>query len=495
MLRGVSLGRAFFVVATVLLWALIVRHSLAAYGPVATAGMSNILPSSARSLVIQANEALGDDSEEAEPGRLSDFATLPGAGEAPANVEQPETSAETFAAPEGADADAASAEAAPAAEALAANAPPPGAATAPAPPAEIAAPASRATSADIIRAWCVEALRRAPLNNAALADLGQLQARAGDAAGAQVYYEASVKRSIRQRTALSWLLSKKFESQDYPTTLEYIDALLRGAPQQVRPLSPYLGRIAEDEKSSAQFIELMKQNPAWRPGFFANMKGTIADARTPMKILLELKESNAPPTRGELQSYVSLLINNKLYELAYNAWLQFLPPENLGVAGFVYNGSFEFPSENFPFDWNVSKGFRYERVGRVDEKGSSALRIDFTGARTGMRVLSQMLLLQPGQYTLKGSTRNEAKARRGLKWSILCADSAQQLADSEALALTTGWTNFEVAFNVPRESCRAQMLRLNVEARSSSETMILGSVLIDDIAIARAESPSQPSEN
>ncbi len=313
-----------------------------------------------------------------------------------------------------------------------------------------------------------------------------MEEQSAETAQAKALYQASIRRSIRQRAGLAWLLASEFDAGHYKDALFYADALLRVNPQQVRTLAPLLGRIAEAPQSAEAFLELLKEDPGWRPGFFGSLKGAISDARTPMKLLLALKTTAHPPTRGELQSYIALLLEHKLYELAYSVWLQFLPPESLQVAGFLHNGSFELQSEPFPFDWNVAREFRFERTVRADKPSSSALRVDFTGARTGTQVLSQMILLLPGRYTLTGATRNEVKARRGLRWSVTCVSGGGPLGESEALALGTAWTTFDLSFTVPKENCRAQWLRLVVEARSSSETMILGSILIDDLAIQRA---------
>lgn len=415
-----------------ILCAVVVRHSLVAYTSHTESRLGSLLPQSANAWLERATRA-SQTEPEPEPGsRLEGFAKLPAQAQDPT------------------------------------------------PPPQMSVEPRQVTT------WYLEALRRQPLSGRALAGLAQMDVQSGDAAKAQALYEASIRRSIRQRAGLAWLLAKEFDAGHYKGALFYADALLRVSPQQVRTLAPLLGRIAEAPDSAEPFIDLLKLDPGWRPGFFGSLKGAISDARTPMNLLLALKTTAHPPTKGELQSYIALLLEYKLYELAYSVWLQFLPPQNLQVAGFLYNGSFELPSEAFPFDWNVAREFRSERPLRADKQGSSALRVDFTGARTGTQVLSQMILLLPGRYTLTGSTRNDVKARRGLRWSVSCVAGGSPLGESEALALATAWTTFDLNFTVPKENCRAQWLRLVVEARSSSETMILGSILIDDLVVQRA---------
>jgi hypothetical protein len=415
-----------------LLCALVVRHSLVAYTSTSGPPLEDLLPISSSFWLGKAVRAT--QSETDALGRLEGFAKLPLEEDAKTVASTPSIPAEP----------------------------------------------SQITS------WYFEALRRHPLSGRAFVGLGQLEVQSGDKARAQALYEASVKRTIRQRAGLAWLLAREYDAGNNGKALFYADALLRVSPQQVRVLSPLLGHIAEAPESAEPFIDLLKQDPAWRAGFFGSLKGAVSDARTPMKLLLALKPTAHPPARSELQSYIAFLLEHKLYELAYSVWLQFLPPENLRVAGFLYNGSFDLPSDTYPFDWNVGREFRFERALRADKQGSSALRVDFSGARTGTQVLSQMIMLLPGRYTLTGSTRNDVKARRGLRWSIACATGGNPLGESEVLASASSWTTFELSFTVPKENCRAQWVRLVVEARSGSETMMLGSLLIDDLIVQRA---------
>ena len=82
-------------------------------------------------------------------------------------------------------------------------------------------------------------------------------------------------------------------------------------------------------------------NPPWRAQFFANLQKNITDARTPLDLLLSIKDAPTPPTAAELRDYLALLIDNNFYELAYYVWLQFLRHEQLARVGLLFNGGFE----------------------------------------------------------------------------------------------------------------------------------------------------------
>jgi hypothetical protein len=50
---------------------------------------------------------------------------------------------------------------------------------------------------------------------------------------------------------------------------------------------------------------------------------------------------------------------------------------------------------------------------------------------------------------------------------------------------TAPWKDFEFSFTVPAAECRAQHLRLELDARMPSEQLVSGSLWYDDLAIER----------
>jgi len=74
---------------------------------------------------------------------------------------------------------------------------------------------------------------------------------------------------------------------------------------------------------------------------------------------------------------------------------------------------------------------------------------------------------------------------RGLVWSLSCSPGKQQLADSERFNGRRSWTPFAVDFEIPREGCGSQLLRLRLDARVPAEQWVGGRAWFDDLRIAR----------
>jgi len=58
------------------------------------------------------------------------------------------------------------------------------------------------------------------------------------------------------------------------------------------------------------------------------------------------------------------------------------------------------------------------------------------------------------------------------------------------------WKGFNFKFTVPMANCRAQYVRLDLDARMASEQLVSGSMLFDALRISRvASQPSTPQSS
>ena len=333
-----------------------------------------------------------------------------------------------------------------------------------------------------------------PLNARALRILGQVADAANDDEDAFKFMRAAARQSLDEKGAEYWLMRKNAESGDYNASLYYADVLLRTQPQLAGYVVPVLARLAEDKRSSNLLKTVLDSNPPWREEFLEDLPSFVTDVHTPLNLLLALKKTSTPPTPTIIDSYLKLLIEHKFYDLAYYTWLQFLPPEQLRAAGLLYNGNFEVAPSGLPFDWQIKSGsgVTIDVVPRPDQTGQNALMVDFEYGRVDYQSVTQLLMLGPGAYRFDGKYQGQLAGPRGLKWRIVCADeSATPLGESSMISgVASSWKNIGFSFTVPDAGCRAQYIRLDLDARTASEQLISGSVLFDELHISRVANPS-----
>ncbi len=342
------------------------------------------------------------------------------------------------------------------------------------------------------RAWIDFAVKEEPLNARALRILGQLASTSNDHADTAKFMELAAKLSLHESGAVFWLMRESALAGDYKEAVTYADALLRTNPGLHQFVVPALAQFAEDDKSSALVKAALAGNPPWRDLFFAQVTGYIKDAHTPLELLLALKTSPNPPSAHEIGGYISFLIQYNVFELAYYAWLQFLPPEQLDQAGLLFNGNFDFPPSGTPFDWMITQGsgVNIDVVPNPDDPSEHALSIDFLYGRVDYQSVTELVVLAPGAYQFDGRYKGKLAGPRGLKWRITCASEPRTLLGESAMinGLAPTWKNVEFAFTVPAD-CRAQYVRLDLDARTASERLVSGSVLFDELHISRLSNP------
>jgi len=343
----------------------------------------------------------------------------------------------------------------------------------------------------LIRRRAELVLTQEPLNARALRILGQLADDAGDEPRAAKLMHAAADHSLAESVAVYWMLQKSFATKDYAKTLSYADTLLRKRPQLMVHTISLLGKMAESpDKNAVGALETaLARDPPWRGSFFAQLPRGISDARTPLNLLLSLKDGAAPPTTAELGGYLRFLISRKLYELAYYTWLQFLPADKLGRIGYLANGGFESEPSGLPFDWVISQGSgaTIDIAALPNTADAHALLLDLGPGRADFRGVTQLLMLTPGTYRLEGKLKGESRGKRGLQWSVACAGSGQSpIGKSDMfVGVSLTWREFDFTFTVPDADCRAQELHLALAARSASEQLVSGSVWYDDLQITR----------
>jgi hypothetical protein len=347
-----------------------------------------------------------------------------------------------------------------------------------------------AASREQSRQWAVSALVGDPLNSRALSLLGQQAQMAGDDAAAAKFLDAAGRRSIRQSLAVYWLMQQSYQKRDYVGAVHYADALLRTRSQAAAQVIPILVQLSEIPTVSETIKTSLVAKPNWRQAFLVALASKGTDPRMAIELLLALRQTPAPPTSVELKTCVEALIARKQYELAYYAWLQFLPPEQLSNTGFLFNGSFEMKPSGLPFDWllHSGDGAVLEIVARPEQPEQHSLLVELGYGRIEFRGAQQLIMLAPGTYTFRGDYQGELVGQRGLIWRGACVEAQGSPLGTSPMVIGVAhrWKSVEFTFTVPHAGCRTQLLHLALDARMSSEQLVSGSLWFDELRLTRA---------
>ena len=350
-----------------------------------------------------------------------------------------------------------------------------------------------AASLHAMRQRIETALAAAPLNPRLYSLLALLAERGGDTSRAADLMRISVRLSRHDTIALDWLMRERFNTGDLAEATAYAALLLQNDYALTTIAAPLLTQIAERDDGVAYVAKLLIANPVWRSRLFEKMTETVTNVRTPLKLMLAMKDAGEAPLPDEIRPYLSFLFARKHYQLAYYTWLQFLSLEQIETAGFLFNGGFRYPVSGAPFDWMIKSGVGYtvDIVSKEDADGNHGLNVRFDEGRVEFNGISQTTMLQPGRYALKGVFRGSVIGPRGLQWTIRCLDGGLTGEGAALVGIFSAWQPFVVPFTVPARGCAAQDVQLTFARRTSPEALVSGSVWFNDLSIERDTSTLQ----
>lgn len=349
---------------------------------------------------------------------------------------------------------------------------------------------TRETGSDLeaLRQSLFSAVRENPLDSTGFRLLGNVALLLEREREAEIYMKIAGDMSVHETPALYWLMEKAIADGRDQDVMTYADVILLTQPGAIGYVGPALLKMAETARGKKSLVAKLTKSPGWRSAFLQSFSsGNFSRPTLPLEILLDVKDAGQNVSLDDLQGYLRFLVSRRLYNLAYSTWLRFLPEKQLRSLGFVYNGGYEEALSGLPFDWIIGKGesahVSVQSSTRKDE--AHVLNVRFSSARIKFPSVRQMILLNPGAYTLTGNFSGTIVARRGLAWTISCV-SGLQLGQGEGL-LSSGdkWREFKVDFTVPKENCEAQYLSLSHLARYSSEQFASGQMWFDNLQIER----------
>ncbi|MBS7538486.1 hypothetical protein [Ancylobacter lacus] len=367
-------------------------------------------------------------------------------------------------------------------------------------------PEDRATARDM----SIAALLQTPLQPKALRNLAIIADADGQADRARHLMTLTESRTRRDVVVQGWLLGQALQREDYAAAMRHLDLMFRPRNEIPQAALPALAALVLNPKLTGDLGALLATDPKWRGWFLDRLTrleiapdsplGPDADTQLSDAIgnlFAAIIDHGGTLTPEEIARFIDRLIQRRAYDNAYAQWVRFyVPPDELGTLGYLYNGDFSKPINDIPFNWRELRKQSSVDLAIVDEPerpGTKALRLQFIGGdRVPFRDFMEQLALPPGDYTLVGKVKAEAlKNPRGMVWRVYCNQQTgwRILGESPLFRGDIPWSSFSADITVP-EDCPGQYIRLELAYRVPVEEVVSGSISFADLRINRKETPT-----
>lgn len=302
------------------------------------------------------------------------------------------------------------------------------------------------------------ALGLSPIDAGAVRTAAMVRMIEGAQGPGRALMEDAVVLGWRDPITQLWAIGASARAGEPDKAIERAEALF----QQDLYLPSSLALLVKDAPNgpvARSLVAVLASNPPWRAAFLR------AGAQLPppsfgrlAQIVMQLDSDTDPISVSEAKPLLDRMLAADDVAGAQKLWA------GTRRAGLIANGGFEDVSSrngaDAPADWDISD----EDLPTIaiqappsDARGN-ALRIS-SAARTGA-ILSQRLMLPPGDYRLSYRALAAAGAGIALRWELRCQSSADAQDVDQPLADGGGWHSYGATFTVPMRDCPIQTLAL-----------------------------------
>ncbi|MER9545626.1 hypothetical protein NKI72_26840 [Mesorhizobium sp. M0437] len=318
--------------------------------------------------------------------------------------------------------------------------------------------------------------------------VGEIKYRQGETDEAYELFNQARKLSKTEIHALQRSITRSTETGDLSQAVGEIDILLRRWPDQFPAIGDGLQAILSNPDGYDAMLTAVTAEAPWRPSLFAALANDPKGLDYANRLLLDLKESIAPPKPGELSGVINGYIRQREYEQAYRLFLFTLSEQERKVGGYVFNSTFEPISRDRPFDWQIRDQSGLEVTFATSQnavEGEGGAIVRFLNTPVKNSALQQYIELPPGSYKLSliASARN-LKLPKELFWSVRCP--AGEMARLKIPEGTFNRQTISEEFSIGPDTCRMQLLRLETSAIAESwRFRYVGTLVMHKLSIER----------
>ncbi|SJM29754.1 conserved hypothetical protein [Mesorhizobium delmotii] len=302
--------------------------------------------------------------------------------------------------------------------------------------------------------------------------IGEIKYRQGEKDQAYEFFDQARKLSKTEIHALQKSIGRSIETGDLPKAVGEIDILLRRWPDQFPEIAEGLPTILSNPGGYQAVLGAIKAGAPWRGRLLIALGNTPVGLEFAERLLLDLRESSAPPSSNELASVISGYIRRKEYQPAYRLFLFTLSDEERKLGGYIFNHTFKPVRSGKPFDWQLRDQSGLEITFATSQdtaEGEGGATVRFLNTPVRNIALQQYIALPSGSYKISmiASARN-LKLPKDLFWAVRCEGPGGEIARFNIPEGTYTRQNLTQDFSIGPLACPIQLLTLQTAAITGS---------------------------
>lgn len=319
----------------------------------------------------------------------------------------------------------------------------------------------------------------APMDVRILRTLGLALQATDPVTGARVMRVAE-KLSWRDTPTSLWVMRDAALQTNYPRVMAQLDALARRQAEPATVQALFHASIG-DAPSRLAFATVLKGNPPWRGGFFADARTNLPPESYPkMEALLTLLAgTRSPATAAERMTFIDRMVDTGDAVMARGYWLRSFKIPSSARNQVPYDPSFQAVGTRqtgtpiSAFEWRVGPDADPFIAFRRADRGYV---LDISPAHdAAVPLLAQTLLLQPGPHRIDADIVQGSALQAPAEWQLTCSGSSTALIRSFAVA---GNELSGVSVTVPPAGCTAQTLTLMSNNQMSAQPVTIRSIAV-----------------
>lgn len=335
-------------------------------------------------------------------------------------------------------------------------------------------------------------VRTNPGDSRPLTALATLSQRPGGAPGldGQAVLEAASQLAPHQRQVLRLRANQALKQGQWSAAVDQLIQLAQfhGDGEAALTLARMVGQAGQSPELLAALMRRLQPDGRW----LERVLHTLPAAKVPVVQAMPLVQAAMPlglitPALGQM--LMQHLMAGGAWLDAHAVWLH-LWNRPLGL---LFNGDFEQDFVPQGFDWQVTDANLYRAGARVQQPRMGprgrVLEVAFTGRPITQPVLSQPLVLPPGDYLFSAEYMSRGfRSQDGLAWVFICASNRQELTRTVALKDTSGrWEKIATPLHVPNACGVGVRLVLQTFAGYEAATGLRGEMRFDRFELRSSE--------